>query len=212
LERVERIARLVRSKGVGVYFISQNPLDVPNSVSAQLGNRVQHALRALTPQEQKAVKAAAETFRRNPKLDVARVILELKVGEALVSTLQDSGEPSIVQRTLIRPPASRIGPITDDERRKLIEKSLIYGKYEDILDRHSAHEMLQKRSQEAAVAKEANASSLGNVIFGGTGGGRRQPQGLGTMIVREMQRSAARSIATIFKNIIFKAIGLGGRR
>jgi DNA helicase HerA-like ATPase len=210
LERVEQIARLVRSKGVGIYFITQNPLDLPNTVSAQLGNRVQHALRAFTPHEQKAIKAAAETFRRNPRLDAARVIQELKVGEALVSTLQDSGEPSIVQRTLIRPPSSRIGPLTDGERRRLIENSPVYGKYEDALDRESAHEMLQKRAQETAAAREAEASSLGNVIFGG--GGRRQPQGFGTMIVREMQRTAARQVATTIKNIIIKAIGLGGRR
>jgi DNA helicase HerA-like ATPase len=212
LERVEQIVRLVRSKGVGVYFVTQNPLDVPNRVSAQLGNRVQHALRAFTPQEQKAVKAAAETFRRNPKLDISRVILELKLGEALVSMLEKGGEPSMVQRTLIRPPLSRIGPLTDDERRLIIEKSPVYGKYEDAVDRDSAHEILQKRAQEAVAAKAAEASSLGNIVFGGVGGGRRQEQGLGTMIVREMQRSAARSIATILKNAIFKAIGLGGRR
>ena len=207
-ERVQQIARLVRSKGVGVYFVTQNPLDVPNAVSAQLGNRVQHALRAFTPQEQKAVKAAAETFRRNPKIDAARAVLELKVGEALVSTLENSGEPSIVQRVFIRPPSSRIGSITENERRFLIEKSPVYGKYEDAVDRESAHEMLQKR---AAAAKEAEASNLGSIIFGGIGGGR-QPQGLGTMIVRELQRSAARSIATMVKNAILKAIGLGGRR
>jgi uncharacterized protein len=212
LERVEQIARLVRSKGVGVYFVTQSPLDVPSGVSTQLGNRVQHALRAFTPQEQKAVKAAAETFRRNTKLDTERVILQLKVGEALVSMLEKAGEPSVVQRTLIRPPVSRIGPLVHDERRPVIEKSPVYGKYEDALDRESAHEILRRRSQEAAAAKEAEASGLGNVIFGGMGGGRRQPQGLGTMVVRELQRSAARSIATLVKNIIFKAIGLGGRR
>jgi uncharacterized protein len=209
MERVEQIVRLVRSKGVGVYFVTQNPLDVPSSVSAQLGNRVQHALRAYSPQEQRAVKAVAETFRRNPRLDVARVILELKVGEALVSMLEKSGEPSIVQRAFIPPPSSRIGPISDDERRQLIERSPVYGKYEAAVDRDSAHEMLQRR---AAAAKVAEASNLGGIIFGGMGGGRRQPQGLGTMIARELQRSAARSIATIVKNAIFKAIGLGGRR
>jgi hypothetical protein len=130
----------------------------------------------------------------------------------LVSTLQDSGEPSIVQRTLIRPPSSRIGPLTDGERRRLIENSPVYGKYEDALERESAHEMLQKRAQDRAAAREAESSSLGNVIFGGMGGGRRQPQGFGTMVVREMQRTAARQIATTIKNIIIRAIGLGGRR
>ncbi len=134
LERIEQIARLVRSKGVGVYFVTQNPMDVPDTVSSQLGNRVQHALRAFTPQEQRAVKAAASTFRPNPELDTERVILELKVGEALVSMLENKGEPSIVQRTLIRPPSGRIGPLTDAERKNLIETSPVYGKYEDALD------------------------------------------------------------------------------
>src|SRR5690554_2151703 len=129
LERIEQIARLVRSKGVGVYFVTQNPMDVPDTVSSQLGNRVQHALRAFTPQEQRAVKAAASTFRPNPELNTERVILELKVGEALVSMLENKGEPSIVQRTLIRPPSGRIGPLTDAERKNLIETSPVYGKY-----------------------------------------------------------------------------------
>ena len=147
LERIEQIARLIRSKGVGVYFITQNPIDVPNSVSAQLGNRVQHALRAFTPQEQKAVKTAAETFRKNPELDTERVIMELKVGEALVSMLENKGEPSIVQRTLIRPPEGRVGPVTADERLSVIEYSPVYGKYEEAVDRESAHEMLSKRTE-----------------------------------------------------------------
>ena len=207
LERIEQIARLVRSKGVGVYFITQNPRDVPDTVSAQLGNRVQHALRAFTPQEQKAIKAAAETFRKNPDLDTERVILELKVGEALVSMLENKGEPSIVQRTLIRPPAGRLGPVTPEERRRLVEASPLHGKYEDAVDRESAHEMLAKRTE--AAAKEASAGgSWTDVIFGGstTTGGRRQTQGMGTMIVKELQRSASRTIATTIKNIILGAI------
>ena len=117
LDQVERVTRLIRSKGVGVYYVTQNPRDVPNSVSAQLGNRIQHALRAFTPIEQKGIRAAAETFRPNPALDVERVIQELKVGEALVSVLHKGGEPSMVQRTLIRPPSARIGPITPDQRK-----------------------------------------------------------------------------------------------
>ena len=144
LERIEQIARLIRSKGVGVYFVTQNPLDVPDSVSSQLGNRIQHALRAYTPREQRAVKAAAETFRPNPKFDAERVILELGVGEALVSTLEAKGEPSVVQRTLIRPPSSRLGPLTPEERRAVIAASPVKGVYDETLDRKSAHEILNK--------------------------------------------------------------------
>ena len=144
LERIERIARLIRSKGVGVYFVTQNPLDVPDSVSSQLGNRIQHALRAYTPREQRAVKAAAETFRPNPEFNAERVILELGVGEALVSTLEAKGEPSVVQRTLIRPPSSRLGPLTAEERRAVIAASPVKGVYDQTLDRESAHEMLNK--------------------------------------------------------------------
>src|SRR5215510_334498 len=172
LEQVERDTRLIRSKGVGVYYVTQNPRDVPNAVSAQLGNRIQHALRAFTPIEQKGIKAAAETFRPNPKLNVERVIQELKVGEALVSVLHQGGEPSMVQRTLIRPPSARIGPVTPEERKAVIEKSPLYGKYEETVDRDSAYEMLQKRSSEAAAAQEAEANSWGNILMGG--GGKRQ--------------------------------------
>ena len=153
LEQVERVTRLIRSKGVGVYYVTQNPRDVPNSVSAQLGNRIQHALRAFTPVEQKGIRAAAETFRPNPEIDVERVIQELKVGEALVSVLHNGGEPSMVQRTLIRPPSARIGPVTPEERKATIEASALYGKYEETLDRESAYEMLQKRSSRAGVQR-----------------------------------------------------------
>jgi DNA helicase HerA-like ATPase len=146
LEQVERVTRLIRSKGVGIYFVTQNPRDVPNNVSAQLGNRIQHALRAFTPVERRAVRAAAETFRPNPQLDLERVIQELTVGEAVVSTLQGQGEPSVTQRTRIRPPSARIGPLTPAERMVKIEASPLYGKYENTIDRESAYEMLQKRS------------------------------------------------------------------
>ena len=199
MDRIEQIARLVRSKGIGVYFITQNPMDVPNSVSAQLGNRVQHALRAFTPQEQRAVKAAAETFRRNPELDTERVILELKVGEALVSMLENKGEPSIVQRTLIRPPEGRIGPLTDAERRSIIAASPFAGKVRD--GRRTAKAPRRCSASAAqARAKEAEASAGGSwtdIIFGGSKGPTgRHRQGMGEMIGREVQRSFARTVAS----------------
>jgi DNA helicase HerA-like ATPase len=218
LERIEQVARLIRSKGVGVYFITQNPMDVPNSVSAQLGNRVQHALRAFTPQEQKAVKAAATTFRKNPELDTEKVIMELKVGEALVSMLENKGEPSMVQRTFIRPPEGRMGPVTKDERLSVIEYSPVFGKYEEAVDRESAHEMLAKRTEDAA--QQANAGEGGSwadVILGGgssTGsktGTKRGQQGMGEMIGKELQRSLSRTIASTIKSIIVGSIK-GGRR
>lgn len=149
IEKVEQVVRLIRSKGVGVYFVTQNPLDVPETVLAQLGNRIQHALRAFTPRDQKAVRAAAETFRPNPDLDTEQVITELGVGEALVSTLQGKGIPSIVQRTLIRPPSSRLGPISKAERRALIQSSPVFGTYDRPKDRTSAYEVLLGRATEA---------------------------------------------------------------
>ncbi|MGB2933002.1 MAG: helicase HerA-like domain-containing protein [Methyloceanibacter sp.] len=146
LQKVEQVVRLIRSKGVGVYFVTQNPLDVPDTVSSQLGNRVQHALRAFTPMEQKAVKAAATTFRANPSFSTEKAIMELGVGEALVSTLDAKGQPTMVERTLIRPPNSRIGPITEAERKAFIEADPVAGKYEALDDRESAYEILQKRA------------------------------------------------------------------
>jgi len=150
IERVEQVVRLIRSKGVGVFFVTQNPLDVPDSVLSQLGNRVQHALRAYTPREQKAVKTAADTFRPNPDFDCYEAITQLGVGEALVSTLQRKGVPSIVQRTLIRPPSSRLGPLETGERDELIEVSPVAGQYDETIDRNSAYEMLAKRAEEEA--------------------------------------------------------------
>jgi hypothetical protein len=205
LEQVERVTRLIRSKGVGVYYVTQNPRDVPNSVSAQLGNRVQHALRAFTPVEQKGIRAAAETFRPNPKLDIERVIQELKVGEALVSVLHGGGEPSITQRTLIRPPSARIGPVTPAERKATIEASPIHGKYEETVDRDSAYELLQKRTSAAASAREADESSWGNILMGGGGTGRRQ--GYSETFTKAIVRSVASSVG----NAIVRAV-LGGRR
>ncbi len=152
LDKIEQVVRLIRSKGVGVYFVTQNPIDIPQAVAGQLGNRVQHALRAFTPRDQKAIEAAADTFRINPALDVATAITELRVGEALVSVLQEDGSPSIVQRTLIAPPRSRLGPIDAKERALLKSISPVEGKYDTAIDRESAEEILAARGQAAAAA------------------------------------------------------------
>ncbi len=157
LEKVEQVVRLIRSKGVGVYFVTQNPLDIPDTVSRQLGNRVQHALRAFTPMEQKAVKAAATTFRKNPKIDTEKAIMELGIGEALVSTLDAKGQPSMAERTLVRPPNSRVGPITEAERKAVIDASPVSGVYDEAVERQSAHEMLQRRGEEHAAAGAGEA-------------------------------------------------------
>ncbi|WP_454848579.1 helicase HerA-like C-terminal domain-containing protein [Rhizobium binxianense] len=155
IERVEQVVRLIRSKGVGVYFVTQNPLDVPETVLAQLGNRVQHALRAYSPREQKAVKTAADTFRPNPAFDCATVITNLGTGEALVSTLEAKGAPSIVERTLVRPPSGRVGPVTDAERQQIMDKSPVLGVYDEDVDRESAFEMLTARAKKAADSDAA---------------------------------------------------------
>ncbi len=154
VDRVEQVVRLIRSKGVGVYFVTQNPLDVPDTVLAQLGNRIQHALRAYTPREQKAVKTAADTFRPNPDFDCMTAITQLGVGEALVSPLEAKAVPAMVQRTLIRPPASRMGPITPEERRKLMSESPVAGQYDETIDRELAFELLKKRADDAQKAEE----------------------------------------------------------
>jgi hypothetical protein len=170
LEKVEQVVRLIRSKGVGVYFVTQNPLDVPDTVSRQLGNRVQHALRAFTPLEQKAVKAAATTFRKNPKIDTEQAIMQLGIGEALVSTLDEKGQPSMVELTLVHPPHSRVGPITEAERKAIINASPVKGVYDETEDRASAYETLQKRSaareDEAATRSDEKAAKK-------SGGGSR---------------------------------------
>ncbi|GAA4028474.1 DUF853 domain-containing protein [Sphingomonas rosea] len=155
LEKVEQVVRLIRSKGVGVYFITQNPIDIPDTVAGQLGNRVQHALRAFTPRDQAAVKSAAETFRPNPEIDVASAITELKVGEALVSLLLPDGSPSPVERVLIKPPATRVGPITPEERQIFITTDAIGNKYDTLIDRESAEEILKGKAGEAAAAAAA---------------------------------------------------------
>ena len=153
-DKVEQVVRLIRSKGVGVFFITQNPIDIPEKIAGQLGNRVQHALRAFTPRDQKAIRAAAETFRINPELDVETAITELRVGEALVSTLGEDGAPSIVQRTLIAPPRSRLGPVTPKERAIVQSISPFDGKYEAVVDRESAAEVLARKAEDAVAAAD----------------------------------------------------------
>jgi DNA helicase HerA-like ATPase len=181
VDKVEQVVRLIRSKGVGVYFVTQNPLDVPEKILGQLGNRVQHALRAFTPRDQKAVKAAAETMRANPAFDAAAAITELGVGEALVSFLDDKGRPAVVERAFVLPPASRLGPLTDAERRQAIQGSLLHGHYEKAVDRESAYEKLTARATPAA---SADAGEKVGVIEGnprGTGGTADEPAGGGLL-------------------------------
>ena len=180
VDRVEQVVRLIRSKGVGVFFVTQNPLDIPESVLAQLGNRVQHALRAYTPREQKAVKTAAETFRPNPDFDCATAITQLGTGEALVSMLENKGVPGMVQRTLIRPPAARVGAISPEERKAVMAMSPVAGQYDQTVDRESAFEMLQKKAQQAEAPAPSQTTGAGGdrwtlPDFGNGGGGGTQP-------------------------------------
>lgn len=160
LDKIEQVIRLIRSKGVGVWFVSQNPSDIPDNVLGQLGNRVQHALRAFTPKDQKAVKAAAQTMRANPAFDTEKAIQELGIGEALISFLDAKGSPSVVERAMVIAPCSRMGPVTEDERNGLINHSPVYGKYEDDVDRESAYEMLQKGFQ-ASTEQQNNPPRKG---------------------------------------------------
>jgi len=210
--------RLIRSKGVGVYFVSQNPLDIPEAVLGQLGNRVQHALRAFTPKDQKAVKAAAQTFRSNPKLDVERAITELEVGEALVSFLDEKGTPGIVERALVCPPHGQIGPITPEQRAELMKASLVAGVYENAVDRESAYEILKGRAGQPAAAGAPKAqgsdqpwyANLPNLGLPGqsASGGRR-----GDSLIEAMSRSAARTIgSSVGRQIVRGVLGslLGG--
>jgi hypothetical protein len=157
------VVRLIRSKGVGVYFVTQNPLDVPEKILGQLGNRVQHALRAFTPRDQKAVQAAAETMRGNPKFDAATVITELGVGEALVSFLDEKGRPNVVERAVIFPPASRLGPLTAEERKSIVAASPLHAKYAEAVDRESAYERLRGQSAAAAPAAPARPARPGAI-------------------------------------------------
>ena len=229
LDKIEQVVRLIRSKGVGVYFVTQNPLDVPDKVLAQLGNRVQHALRAFTPRDQKAVRAAAETFRANPKLDTAKVIMELGKGEALVSFLEGNGTPSMVERCMIRPPSARLGPITPEERKALIASSPVKGKYDQAIDSESAYEVLQRRMQSGAAdgpltrphapgtPEEAPPpTGVGSVLaaigamLGGIFGTSR-PRGRrlspGQLVAREVTRSVTNKVAGQIAADIGKSLG-----
>jgi len=227
LEKIEQVVRLIRSKGVGVYFVTQNPLDIPDTVLGQLGNRVQHALRAFTPRDQKAVKSAATTLRANPKLDVEAAITELAVGEALVSFLDDKGRPTVVERAFVAPPGTRIGPITAQEREKLIKSSPIAGVYDKVEDRESAYEKLTQRVDDKAPAAGKAATptgaaapatggglldALGGLLGGSTGprGGHREGA------LEAVAKSAARSIGSqvgreIVRGVLGSLLG-GGRR
>jgi DNA helicase HerA-like ATPase len=231
LEKVEQVVRLIRSKGVGVYFITQSPADVPDAVLGQLGNRVQHALRAFSPKDQKAVKIVAETMRPNPKIDTSRVITELAVGEALISTLDDSGSPTITERAWVAPPGSQIGPIADPQRAAIRQQQVaLYGHYEQAVDRESAFEKLKARTADRAGAAggpggagraggaggdaEAGAGSvisgqISDILFGRTGPRGGKHDGL----VQSAAKSAARSVGSgIGRAILRGALGsiLGG--
>ena len=231
LTAVEQVVRLIRSKGVGVYFVTQNPLDIPDTVLAQLGNRVQHALRAFTPRDQKAVRAAAETFRQNPKINTEQAITQLAVGEALVSMLEGKGSPEIVERSLIAPAMAQVGPITAQQRQQAINASPLKGKYETLVDRESAYEILAQRKHldPAEAPTEASAGNGGilDTIGGWLGGpqerpktgpgsrGGRMPQSMTEKIITSAARSAATSIGRQVGNAILRGVLgslTGGRR
>ncbi len=197
IDKVEQVVRLIRSKGVGVYFVSQSPLDIPEDILGQLGNRVQHALRAFTPKDQKAVKAAAETFRSNPLLDTATAISELGVGEALVSVLDDHGRPTPVERILICPPESRIGPLSDSERNELLSRSPMKGRYDNALDRESAYELLKQRADMPTTQTTASPTPAKS---------NRSPGRPRQSIVEAMAKSAARSIGSSLGRQIVRGI------
>jgi uncharacterized protein len=195
LEKIEQVIRLIRSKGVGVYFVTQNPLDVPDVVLGQLGHRVQHALRAFTPRDQKAVKAAAQTFRQNPAIDVERVITELGVGEALVSFLDEKGRPNIVDRALIYPPQSQLPPLPAAERDSIVKQSTIFGHYEKLVDRESAHEMLKARAQAEQPAAKTGGSSWSTEAGGLLDAmGKSAARAIGSQVGREIIRGVLGSL------------------
>jgi uncharacterized protein len=222
MDKIEQVVRLIRSKGVGVYFVTQNPIDVPDKVLAQLGNRVQHALRAFTPRDQKAVAAAAQTFRPNPKLDTAKVIMELGKGEALVSFLEGNGTPAMVERVMVRPPTGRIGPITPEERKAIVDKSPVKGKYDTAIDRESAFEVLQKRvagtaaSPGTAGGTSADAAAgsgvldkLTNIVgmVFGTNRPRGQKLSTGQLVARNVTRSVTNSVVGGVAANLGKSVG-----
>jgi uncharacterized protein len=205
LQKIEQTVKLIRSKGVGIYFVTQNPLDIPESVLAQMGNRVQHALRAYTPREQKAVVTAASTFRPNPKFKTETAITELGKGEALVSVLDPKGVPTMVERTLIRPPSSRLGPLAPDERGKIVKASTVYGKYEEAVDRESAYEKLSKTAQKRAAAKEDEvaAKQEAKTAKREASAARRAPQSATDRFIK----NAASSVGRQLGNQVARSIG-----
>ena len=213
LEKIEQVVRLIRSKGVGVYFISQNPLDIPEMVLGQLSNRVQHALRAFTPLDQKAVKSAAQTFRTNPKLDVATVITELSVGEALVSMLDEKGIPGIVQRAFMLPPTSQIGPVSPEIRQQVIKSSPVFGRYEKMIDRESAYEKLQARTVKAGTVA-GSATQIGEASQAKTPGNRSKPQPTALdQVLKVANSSAGRQIEReLVRGLMGSLLGTGGKR
>ena len=199
LEKVEQVVRLIRSKGVGVYFVTQNPLDIPDTVSRQLGNRIQHALRAFTPAEQKAVRAAAQTFRKNPKIDTEQAIMELGIGEALVSTLDEKGQPTVAEITWVKPPNSRVGPITEAERQAVIAESPVKGVYDEREDRESAYEILHKRTSERVAQAGTAPKGKTEEERGGWfewifGTGTRKRLSAGQKVARETTRRTGAEI------------------
>ena len=217
MDKIEQVVRLIRSKGVGVYFVTQNPVDVPDKVLGQLGNRVQHALRACTPRDQKSVAAAAQTFRPNPKLDTVKVITELGKGEALVSFLEGNGTPAMVERILVRPPSARIGPITPEERKAIMAASPVKGKYDTAIDSESAYEVLQKRVAGSAAAPEASGGGIlgqiGSIV--GTVFGTNTPRSrlsTGQVIARSVTRTVTNKVIGGVAADLGKSVGgsLGG--
>ena len=217
LEKIEQVVRLIRSKGVGVYFVTQNPLDVPDTVLGQLGNRVQHALRAFTPRDLKAVKTAATTLRANPDLDVEKAITELGVGEALVSLLDEKGRPTMVERAFVLPPRSRIGPVTPDERTASIKRSLVAGTYEQLVDRESAYEVLKVRREQTAAAVQpapaATGSVFGEVLGSVFGGGNSRRQSAGEALVKSAARAVGSEVGRrIIRGVLGSILGGSARR
>jgi hypothetical protein len=218
MDKIEQVVRLIRSKGVGVYFVTQNPIDVPDKVLAQLGNRVQHALRAFTPRDQKAVAAAAQTFRPNPKLNTAQVITELGKGEALVSFLEGNGTPAVVERVMVRPPSARIGAITSEERKTIMNGSPVKGKYDTAIDSESAYEVLQKRVEGTAATTDAPAEGgilgqIGSIV--GTVFGTNTPRGklsTGQVVARSVTRTVTNKVVGGIVADLGKSVGgsLGG--
>jgi DNA helicase HerA-like ATPase len=232
VDRIELVVRLVRSKGVGVYFVTQNPLDIPDSVLGQLGNRVQHALRAFTPRDQKAVKATAQTMRPKAGLDIEAAITELAVGEALISFLDDKGRPTETERVFVMPPGSQIGPITPEQRQALRDNSLVAGVYEKLLDRESAYEILKAKGASLGAAAASAAGipqtpgspaqgesggglmgSVSDLLFGTEGprGGHRD--GIAQLVVKSAVRTVGSSIGReIVRGVLGSLLGGGGRR